>query len=225
MEAWARNCMKVHMGATLRKNADELKIATDRETGQPYYYRSKPIHVDYDGHFPMSLGGSSVAAPFVMEVKGFQGGFSLSQLKPRQMDILDVNRLIGKLSIVVLVEHEKGRILRGWFVPWVRHHSQPPNPRSIKEVAKGLGVHNVDTWWSIHENDIYIAQRGRPMSWSDLIEGLQVAAQEDKRFKGRSMRQKDQHLLESCLVEKVRGRWKMCGWLERMKPATHPSFL
>ncbi len=58
--------------------------------------------------------------------------------------------------------------------------------------------------------------------WGDLLEGLAKKAETDKRFKAKSFRQKDHDLLESNLVEKVKGRWQLCQWLKPLVTEGQP---
>ncbi len=187
-EQWAKQRLQSLMGASLKKNTDEM--ASYEKDGQTFHYYASRGQIDYSGTMRILINGVTTTVAFEMEVKSFQGSYSLSQLPPVQMKILDKARSRGQLALIALVEREKEKIVRGWFIPW-----RKPGDR-IGQLVAHLGVSDYAT----------------------LITYLQLEAKEDKRFQGKSMRQKDQVLLTDCLVEKVSGRWRLCPWLERIKP-------
>lgn len=151
------------------------------------FYRS--AGVDYEGSMPMLVHGEPVTVPFVMEVKTFSGSFSLSSISATQRCKLTDSRKEGKLPLVGLVEHDgQGRILHGWVIIW-----REDGPRG------------------------HLSSETSTFDWLDLLMNLDLIATQDKRFKGKSIRQKDQYLMEKALIEKVSGRWRLCPWLEQVK--------
>lgn len=188
-ERWARERLCTLMGAELSKNSDELK--SYEKDGRIKYYRTGG-YLDYSGKMPARLPWLNLTTyiPVEMEVKTFQGSFPTGTLR-RQYDIL--NRANG-LVMVCLVEHWKGTILRGWYIPWRRAGS------ARSELVAKLRI----------------------MDYTDFIEALKARARGN--YKGKSFRPRDHDLLQNHVVEKRHGRWQLCPWLSLLRTQEQSAF-
>lgn len=121
IEQWVKARFVSFIGVgmcVLKKNA-----APYNPDGQ-HYYASQTL-VDLSGTVVLWLNGAARTVPLDVEVKSFGGrSWPLSSLKPKQRALLSKRRLQGRLVVVALVRHEKGKIQEAWFIPW-RGEGQP----------------------------------------------------------------------------------------------------
>ena len=141
-ERWARDRLVILLDAELNKNTDELK--SYEKDGEIKRYRTCD-GLDYSGRMLLQWNGEVHATPIEMEVKAFQDSFPTGTLE-RQYNMLDEARRHA-LTMVCLVQHNQGTVLRGFYIPWRR----PGDPR------RGTVLRHV-------------------MDYADVIEALQARA-------------------------------------------------
>ena len=191
-EQWFKSRL-TKCGASLHKNIDALCTAQDKRTGETYHFRQRSKFVDFSGTIPLLTGNNPQIVTVQMEVKAFQKSFSLKDLKQHQHDILAAAKSRGELSLVGLVLHEQGKILKGWLFVY----RSPNHPKSKRT-------------------------QGIP-DWADLLAAVADNALTDKRFKGKSVRQVDLKGFDECVIVKTKGRWQVCPWLNKLLPKESPE--
>jgi hypothetical protein len=181
-EQWTKAYMEKLCGIHLSKRNDA-----------PVQTPSGPMHiytgVDYYGS--VYLKKFVLAAHVEVEVKTFEGSFSLAEIKEHQAKFLTSRTARGEIGILALAEREGMNIIRLFWIPWP------------KKGEKG---------WMTYVG--YGGEVFRSFKW--LCEKLSERA--DGRFQGKSIRPQDQDLLTEFLVEKVKGQWALSEthWLRRL---------
>lgn len=186
----AKYILEKLMGATVKRKEDTLRTYTGDDGEEHTFYRSGGV--DFEGVIPLSFNGHVRLVPFEMEVKTFQGSFGLSNLSKDQRRHLNKVRRDGHLALVTLCERVGEDIVHVWFIPW----------RDRTDNIMGAISRVGDCW-----------------DWHEVLVFLEDVAVDDKRFRGRSIRQKDLDVLDSNRCYKEKGRWQLAPWMRKLKAA------
>ena len=157
----------------------------------------KSTGVDYSCFVYFLIQGRPYGFPLQVEVKGVNSG-SFPIKNLSKKEIKYLNE--GReigLSMISLVWCRDGVVDVGYLIPW--------RDRGQEKRGEKIGVPD----------------------WADILDYLDQQAEEDARFQGRSIREKDLSFLEPLAIRKVSGKWTLPVWLAvRIPPSSEmlPGF-